>query len=210
MQSTSLGYGSYPLTCPFIKPGQHQTKYIFKEMLLVFCLDDFLTARPINWCLNTTAKMVGRERAKGDKGEQNIVHSKLFMINSHWRRQREMKGSCVYLCFLSVLLRFFLLLHQGSCLAVSEWLSWEKHQYPFIRTISHISHHRDTHSPVSNLQSARWHFNLRQVLTSDYKRAEEGKNRLSSFVGWNIVKCLEKTKEDECFSFPKKGGKYKL
>ena len=66
--------------------------------------------------------------------------------------------------FLSSFLSFFLSslsfsgsvfsLCQGTRLAVSEWvsewLSWEKHQYQFIHTITHIEqHHTDTHTEFS-------------------------------------------------------------
>lgn len=111
------------------------------------------------------------------KSKREYSSFKAFFDYSHWRRRGEMKGSCVCLCLLSVLLRFCLWLHQGTCLAVSEWLSWEKHRYPFIRTINHISLRRDTHGPVSNLQSTRWHLNLGQVLACDYKSAAEEKKR---------------------------------
>lgn len=64
----------------------------------------------------------------------------LIFINSHRKkdeRERQMKGAVVFISLLSFSGLFFSL-RQGTRLAVSEWLSWEKHQYPFIHTITHI------------------------------------------------------------------------
>lgn len=61
----------------------------------------------------------------------------LILIEKKDERERQMKGAVVFISLLSFSGLFFSL-RQGTQLAVSEWLSWEKHQYPFIHTITHI------------------------------------------------------------------------
>lgn len=115
----------------------------------IFCrLDDFLAVIPINWWLNTKTKRrtKGRARAQEDEGQLYILSIKrfFFLICSHWRRRGgeidsgRWKGGCEYLCSLSLSFSgSFFTLRLGTRLAAGEWLSWEKHQYPFIHTITH-------------------------------------------------------------------------
>lgn len=122
-----------------------------KENALVFHLDDFLAVRPVNWRLNRRAKEGWRGKksssAPGWTRDPSIkVFFKLILIEEdEWNWQREMKASCVCLCFLSRLLRFFPPPHQGTRLAVSKWaaelgkasVSIYPHHYPHLPLVSH-------------------------------------------------------------------------
>lgn len=110
-----------------------------------------------------------KKSRRGWTNYSSIKRFFFFQFILNWRRpvnltEWDERQLCLFVLFLS----FFLFSFFPSCpsqvrsfrsarglvwLRVSEWLSWEKHQYQFIHTITHIEqHHTDTHTEFS-LQS---------------------------------------------------------
>lgn len=102
---------------------------------------------------------------------KKVVFKKMYSHRKRRARKADERLSCLFALSLSLFSfsGLFFSPRQGTRLAVSDWLNWEKHQYPFIHTITHIEHHCTVQrSSVSNL-SPQDDRDLWQVPSCDYR-----------------------------------------